>query len=85
MGTIHGRPQAPASATASAVAAISDTAAPEAPDAAIMGVVEAWTLLLGAISFELFGHYVGSVAHPEEHLQHLARSTASRPGIGRDT
>lgn len=47
-----------------------------ADDAGMLGVVRAWTELIGTIGFELHGHYVGSVAHGEEYFRHVVRSTA---------
>lgn len=44
-------------------------------------VTRAWTELFGAISFELFGHFVGSISHPQDNLDVLARSWAIRMGL----
>lgn len=44
-------------------------------------LTRAWTELFGAISFELFGHFVGSISHPRDHLDVLARSCAIRIGL----
>lgn len=54
----------------------------EATDETILGVVEAWTTLFGAVSFELFGHYVGSIEHAVDYLDRLARQTFARLGLG---
>lgn len=42
---------------------------------AILGVVRAWSELIGSISLELFGHYVGSVEHPGDYLDEIANRT----------
>lgn len=47
----------------------------------VLAVIEAWTLLFGAISFELFGHFRGSMDHGQDYLEHLARTTADRLGL----
>ncbi len=39
----------------------------------ILLTVEAWTTLIGALSLELFGHYVGSIQHGGEYIERLAR------------
>ncbi len=51
-----------------------------APDDVLL-VIDAWTTLFGAISFELFGHYEGSVIARREHLDLLARRGAAALGI----
>lgn len=50
-------------------------------DALVMLVIDAWTTLFGAISFELFGHYERSVTARSAHLDVLARSRAAALGI----
>lgn len=47
----------------------------------VLAVIEAWTTLFGAISFELFGQYRNSIEHPADYLDHLARLTAQRVGL----
>ncbi|MFV0253049.1 MAG: TetR/AcrR family transcriptional regulator [Beutenbergiaceae bacterium] len=47
----------------------------------VLAVIEAWTTLFGAISFELFGHYRNSVEHPAQYLEHLAQLSARRIAI----
>jgi hypothetical protein len=42
----------------------------------------AWTLLFGVISFELFGHQVGSVADSAAWLDEVALRLAADLGIG---
>lgn len=45
------------------------------PDDALLAVVEAWTQLFGTVSFELFGHYTGSMASGEAYLDAVASRT----------
>ena len=47
----------------------------------VLLVVDAWTTLFGAISFELFGHYERSVTARAEHLDVLARRHAAALGM----
>ncbi|GAB2607348.1 TetR/AcrR family transcriptional regulator [Pseudactinotalea suaedae] len=47
----------------------------------VMLVIDGWTTLFGAISFELFGHYERSVTARAEHLDLLARRRAAALGI----
>jgi len=47
----------------------------------VMLVIDGWTTLYGAISFELFGHYERSVTARAEHLDLLARRRAAALGI----
>uniref|UniRef100_UPI00056A3A66 TetR-like C-terminal domain-containing protein n=1 Tax=Promicromonospora kroppenstedtii TaxID=440482 RepID=UPI00056A3A66 len=49
---------------------------------AVRRTIMAWTTLFGLISFELFGHQVGSVADPEAWLDEVARRLATDLGIG---
>jgi len=56
----------------------SDEALPETVRRALM----AWTALFGTISFELFGHLVGSVADPDAWLDDVALRLGADLGIG---
>lgn len=47
----------------------------------VLTVIEAWTTLFGAISFELFGHYVGSIRHGADYHHYLAVVAAQRAGL----
>lgn len=49
--------------------------------AAVVAVIDAWTLLFGAVSFELFGHYVRTIEARAEHLDHVARTAGTSVGI----
>ncbi|RCK67978.1 TetR/AcrR family transcriptional regulator [Desertihabitans brevis] len=44
-------------------------------------VLDAWTHLVGTVSFELFGHYVNAIAHPQEHLELVADDWSRRLGL----
>ncbi len=57
---------------------LSDEALPETVRRTLM----AWTALFGTISFELFGHLVGSVADPEAWLDEVALRCGADLGIG---
>ncbi len=46
-----------------------------------LAVVDAWTELVGAVSFELFGHYRRVIDARAEHLDAVARRTAARAGV----
>lgn len=50
-------------------------------DARILGVLRAWTEGIGTIGFALHGHYVGSIAHDEAYLVHMARAQARDLGL----
>jgi AcrR family transcriptional regulator len=43
--------------------------------------VAAWLQLYGAISFELFGHLVGTIDHPEEWFEYRLRTLAAEVGL----
>ncbi|MFC7404154.1 TetR/AcrR family transcriptional regulator [Georgenia alba] len=47
----------------------------------VLAVIDAWTALFGAVSFELFGHYHRVIEAREAHIEHLARTTARSVGI----
>lgn len=47
----------------------------------LVGLIDAWTMLYGTVSFELFGHYQAVVDAQESHLDHVARMTARNIGI----
>ncbi|MDO9380673.1 MAG: TetR/AcrR family transcriptional regulator [Nocardioidaceae bacterium] len=44
------------------------------PDAVVLDVLAAWTTLFGTVSFELFGHYVGSVQDADAWFDHVTCS-----------
>ncbi|GAA1625382.1 TetR/AcrR family transcriptional regulator [Georgenia ruanii] len=53
----------------------------EVDPAVVIAVVDAWTLLFGAVSFELFGHYHRTIEARADHLDHLARTSGRAVGI----
>lgn len=58
-----------------------DLASDELPET-VRRAVMAWTMLFGVISFELFGHQVGSVADSAAWLDEVALRLAADLGIG---
>lgn len=44
-------------------------------------IVRSWTELFGAISFERFGHFVGSISHGADNLEVIARARAAGVGL----
>lgn len=57
-----------------------EAAMPSDPQLVLL-VVDAWTTLFGAISFELFGHYERSITARGAHLEALAQRRAAELGI----
>lgn len=47
----------------------------------LISLIDAWTMLYGTVSFELFGHYQAVVDAREAHLNHVARTTARAIGL----
>lgn len=60
---------------------VAEQIAPELPPAVIGAAISAWTRLFGVISFELFGHLVGSVDPADEFFDHEIRSMATHLGL----
>jgi len=54
----------------------------DAPTELVARALMAWTALFGTVSFELFGHLVGSVADPEAWYDAVARRLGADLGIG---
>ncbi len=50
----------------------------QVPEAKIIHGIRAWNELFGIISFELFGHLVGSVADTEAYFEQFCHETADR-------
>lgn len=44
--------------------------------------VAAWVDMFGLINFELFGHLVGTIEHPEAYYQHRLQTLAYQLGLG---
>ena len=51
--------------------------APHVPADTVVSAIAVWTLIFGAVSFELFGHYVGSVRDPSRTFDHVMTVAAS--------
>ncbi len=56
--------------------ALRDGAAPGVPDEVLARTLLAWSAVLGAISYELFGHLHGIVADHDAYFTHQLRRTA---------
>lgn len=59
------------------------TVAPELPQHVLIRALIAWTQLFGMISFELFGHLVGSVDPADEFFAHAVDDMADFVGLPR--
>ncbi|GAA3340090.1 TetR/AcrR family transcriptional regulator [Curtobacterium pusillum] len=88
----HGSPSAPTaapglvgSAVAAGVASLRELGT-ELPEEVLLRTLMAWTTVFGAVSFELFGHYVGSVsdgaAYFDEVVARLADDLGFTPEFG---
>lgn len=64
-----------------ASAVIGDSLDARFSDARILGFMRAWTELIGAIGFEMHGHYVGSLDHGDEFFAHIAATHAEVLGL----
>lgn len=53
----------------------------DAPAEVVMRAIAAWTQLFGALNFELFGQYVGSVAPADAYFEHLVGQMADFVGL----
>lgn len=58
--------------------------APELPEAVLARLLVVWTQLFGMISFELFGHLVGTVDPGEEFFDHAVEQMADHLGLPPD-
>ena len=67
------------------LSALAATAAPELPPDVLARALIAWTQLFGMISFELFGHLVGSVDPSEPFFDYAVEQSADLLGLGRRT
>ena len=54
---------------------------PDLPPALLARAVAAWTMLVGTISFELFGHLVGAISDHEAHFTHQMIVVAGQLGL----
>lgn len=55
------------------------------PPAGIAAALGAWSHLFGLISFELFGHFAGSVDPADAFFEHEMASLADRLGLADGT
>lgn len=53
------------------------------PESVVLTTIAVWTALFGAISFELFGHLVGSVDPSDQFFAHVTADAADRLGLPR--
>jgi len=60
---------------------LADQLAPDVPPAVIGAAISAWTRLFGVISFELFGHLVGSVDPADAFFEHEIAVMAWQLGL----
>ncbi len=60
---------------------LADQLAPDVPPAVIGAAISAWTRLFGLISFELFGHLVGSVDPADAFFEHEIAVMAGQLGL----
>jgi AcrR family transcriptional regulator len=51
------------------------------PASAVLHVIDAWTTLFGAVSFELFGHYYDVLGALDDYLDRLAKKSAASLGL----
>jgi AcrR family transcriptional regulator len=58
------------------LAALREEAAPGVPDEVLARTLLAWSAVLGAISYELFGHLHGIIADHDAYFAHQAHRTA---------
>ncbi|MEV6880162.1 TetR/AcrR family transcriptional regulator [Amycolatopsis sp. NPDC051128] len=61
--------------------AVTDALGARMPPETVVRLVAAWTQLFGAISFELFGQYVGSVDPPDAFFEYSALRMAEFVGL----
>ncbi len=85
----HGARPAPTSAPGDLTPAIGDAAAylrergfaDDLPDELVLRTLMAWTTVFGVVSFELFGHAVGSVSDAAAYFDHVVARLADDLGI----
>ncbi|NEE02987.1 TetR/AcrR family transcriptional regulator [Phytoactinopolyspora halotolerans] len=53
----------------------------EMPASGVLHVLDAWTMLFGAVSFELFGHYADVLTSLDDYLDRLATKSAAPLGL----
>ncbi|WP_439693852.1 TetR/AcrR family transcriptional regulator [Curtobacterium sp. SP.BCo] len=83
----HGSPRPPAAAPGMVGPAVADGVAAlhafgtELPEELLIRTLMAWTTVFGAISFELFGHYVGSVSDAAAYFDEVVARLADDLGF----
>jgi AcrR family transcriptional regulator len=81
-GTLAPPPERPLTPRlAEQVTALAEQIAPDLPAPVIALAIMAWTQLFGMISFELFGHLVGSVDPGEQFFDHACHTMADLLGL----
>jgi AcrR family transcriptional regulator len=71
-------------AVAADVEALRPSLAPGVPVAVIARAVMAWTMVIGAISFELFGHLQNVIHDFDAWFEHVMRTTAAELGLDQE-
>ncbi len=69
------------SALAAAVVPVREALFPEMPVDTVVGALEAWTTIVGAINLEVFGHWRNTVLDPGELFAAIARDLAASIGL----
>ncbi|WFR68284.1 TetR/AcrR family transcriptional regulator [Curtobacterium flaccumfaciens] len=83
----HGSPVAPTAAPGMVGSAVADGVASlrelgvELPEEVLVRTLMAWTTVFGAVSFELFGHYVGSVSDGAAYFDEVVARLADDLGF----
>jgi AcrR family transcriptional regulator len=72
---------APPPGLAAAVEPIQSTLLPGLAPQLVAAALSAWTQMLGTVSFELFGHYVGATTDFDLVFDYMARAAASGLGL----
>jgi len=84
-GVVHTPEEAPLSAGLTAqLSEVAAAIAPDLPPALVGAAIRLWIQLFGMISFELFGHLVGSVDPADEFFEHEIAAVAGRLGLIED-
>ncbi len=79
-GPPTGLPPAPPG-LAEAIRPVQADLLPGRPPEAVAAAMSAWTLLLGTVSFELFGHYVGATTDFDAYFDYSMRTVARLVGL----
>jgi AcrR family transcriptional regulator len=64
-----------------AVAPVRDALLPGAPAATVVRTIQAWTVILGTISLEVFGHWRRTILDPEQFFDATVRDAAAAIGL----